>query len=142
MCPVLILTSCFNLLSAYERFDQLARSLQNGTHPEAPEDKLVPALDDLDYEVQTMIDGFAMRMSVFVRDGERWLAGLQPITGSGEEDETDPKEADEPKVSILPISPESPEKEFRPEDVIIGKSPEQVEKMGQQAQRVLERTEL
>lgn len=145
MYPILILVWSTKLFLAHERFDQLVRSLQNGTHPKAPEDKLVPVLNNLDYEIQTMIDGFAMRMSVIVRDGERWLAGLQPIAVSEEKDETDPKEAVEPvepKVSILPISSGKSERELRPEDVILGKSSEQVEKMGQQAQHVLERTEL
>lgn len=143
---VLVLLRILNCFSDYERFDQLARSLQNGTHPEAPEDRLIPALNDLDNEVQSMIGGFAMRMSVLVRNGERWLAGLQPLAEPDIEDEKAAEEAskdmDEPQVSILPISSEGSGKDLRPEDVIIGKLPEQIEKMGQQAQRVLEKTEL
>ncbi|XP_006462133.1 hypothetical protein AGABI2DRAFT_179014 [Agaricus bisporus var. bisporus H97] len=135
-----------DLMRNYERFDQLAHSLQNGTHPEAPEDRLIPALNDLDNEVQSMIGGFAMRMSVLVRNGERWLAGLQPLAEPDIEDEKAAEEAskdmNEPQVSILPISSEGSGKDLRPEDVIIGKLPEQIEKMGQQAQRVLEKTEL
>lgn len=89
-----------------------------------------------------MIGGFAVRMNTLVRDGDRWLAGLDPIPEPElEDDEEECEEEEEPQVSILPISPAHPEKDIRPEQIIMEKSPEQIEKMAQQAY-VDARTEL
>lgn len=123
---------------ASERFDQTIRSLANGTHPDAPEDKLVPVLNNLDREVQDMVAGFAVRMTGLVRDGDRLLNDSnEPVPEQdSEEDEEECEEEEEeedPQVSILPISPEPAVEQVDPANVVIGKSAEQIEKMANQA---------
>ncbi|KXN87676.1 hypothetical protein AN958_08313 [Leucoagaricus sp. SymC.cos] len=127
-----------DLMRTYERFEQTARSLQNGTHTSAPEDKLIPLLNNLDREVQDMIKGFAIRMTGLVREGDRWLSSAHEpeprVEDEDEEDEYEGDEAeDEPQVSILPISPQPSTEKVDPANVVIGKNAEQIEKMAQQA---------
>ena len=125
-------------LPVYERFGQTVHALQNGTHADAPEDKLVPVLNQLDHEVQTMIAGFAMQMNSLVREGNRWLDGTLDFSSANAAEEEDYEcgenedAVEEPTVSILPVSP-NPNEQVDLANVVIGKSAEQVEKMGQQA---------
>jgi hypothetical protein len=123
---------------AYDRFDQTVRSLQNGTHPDAPTDNLIPILDNLDHEVQNMILGFTVKMDFIIREGDRLFnndAELMPEQEiepeDGEHDEE--CEEEEPQVSVLPISPEPSLEKVDPANVVIGKSAEQIEKMAHQA---------
>lgn len=128
-----------DLMRTYERFEQTARSLQNGTHTDAPEDNLIPVLNDLDREVQNMIAGFAVQMNSLVREGDRWLDSAFEASPESELEDEDEEceeyedDVEEPQVSILPISPEPSAEKVDPANVVIGKSAEQVEKMAQEA---------
>ncbi|KAF9448945.1 hypothetical protein P691DRAFT_775049 [Macrolepiota fuliginosa MF-IS2] len=123
-----------DLMRTFERFDQTARSLQNGTHTDAPEDQLIPVLNGLDSEVQDMIVGFALKMNSIVREGNRWLSGYESIYDPDPEADGDEcEEAEEPEVSILPISPAPVLEKVDPANVIIGKSAEQIEKVANEA---------
>ncbi|RDB15800.1 hypothetical protein Hypma_003644 [Hypsizygus marmoreus] len=102
-------------LVASENFTALASFLQSGdrTHlkapSEAPEpvaDPLVHALDELEREVNEVVEGFAVVLNgVRRRAAEvfRVKPDASDAEGSGKE-----KEDEEPRVSILPISPTTP----------------------------------
>jgi len=123
----------------YERFGQTVHALQNGTHVDAPEDELVPTLDQLDREVQSMMTGFAMKMNSLVREGDRWLDSALDVFPANEAEEDDEESgeyedvAKEPSVSILPVIPNPSSERVDPANLMIGKSAEQIEKMARQA---------
>jgi len=110
-------------------------ALQNGTHVDAPEDELVPILNKLDREVQSMITGFAMQMNSLVREGDRWLDSALDVPSASEASEDDEEcgEYEEPSVSIPPVLPNPSSEQVDPANLMIGKSAEQVEKMVRQA---------
>lgn len=49
-------------MAGSERFSDIARSLQNGTHDASPEDPMLPALEDLRSEVQDIVNAFQARL--------------------------------------------------------------------------------
>ncbi|KAL4266044.1 hypothetical protein AB1N83_004460 [Pleurotus pulmonarius] len=51
-----------DLVRRSERFSDIARSLQNGTHDASPEDPMLPALEDLRSEVQDIVNAFQARL--------------------------------------------------------------------------------
>jgi len=114
-------------------------ALQNGTHVDAPEDELVPILNKLDREVQSMITGFAMQMNSLVREGDRWLDSALDVPSASEAEEGDEEcgeyedVTEEPSVSILHVLPNPSSEQVDPANLMIGKSAEQVEKMARQA---------
>jgi len=114
-------------------------ALQNGTHVDAPEDELVPILNNLDREVQSMITGFAMQMNSLVREGDRWLDSALDVSFASEAEEDDEEcgeyedAAEEPSVSVLPVLPNPSSEQVDSANLMIGKSAEQVEKMARRA---------
>ncbi|KAG9223905.1 hypothetical protein CCMSSC00406_0004479 [Pleurotus cornucopiae] len=58
------LSSCgrYFQMAGSERFSDIARSLQNGTHDASPEDPMLPALEDLRSEVQDIVNAFQARL--------------------------------------------------------------------------------
>ncbi|KAJ3571040.1 hypothetical protein NP233_g4014 [Leucocoprinus birnbaumii] len=125
-----------DLMRVAERFDETARTLQNGTHTETPADNLIPLLNTLDREVQNMIAGFAMQMNYLTRDGDRWLKEASEIQELEEDEEECEEylddEEEEPEVSILPIAPEPTTEHVDPANIVIGKSKEQVAQAAEQ----------
>lgn len=89
---------------------------RNGTHAEAMDNPLLPALKELRVEVDDIITGFGSRLRRIQRDGER--AFSEP---NHDQDSPGSKSAEDPTASILPIANE----ESIPQ-VTVGKSPEQV----------------
>lgn len=79
-----------------------------------------------------------MQMNSLVREGNRWLDGTLDFSSANAAEEEDYEcgenedAVEEPTVSILPVSP-NPNEQVDLANVVIGKSAEQVEKMGQQA---------
>jgi hypothetical protein len=78
---------------------QHALSVQNGSHPSPPINPVLPAIEDLQNEVQDVVVGFETRLRRIKRTGERAF-------GSAPESEArdDP---DDETVSVLPIEDES-----------------------------------
>lgn len=106
-----------------DNFTALATSIQDGSHPSPPINPVLPALEDLQNEVQDVVVGFETRLRRIKRNGQRAF-GAAP-------DDTDTSDvASDETVSILPIqddghkvsmgeSPAAPA-------VVIGRSKEEV----------------
>ena len=121
----------FYFLSAFEDFEQKAHAIQNGTsvEPPSPPNPVIPVINDLLEETQTVILGFNFALgnvrnripelfSIYVSVPER-----DDGAGTGEEED---------KVRIQPINPDvegenGKEEDFDASKVIIGKSKEQIE---------------
>ncbi|KAF7796835.1 hypothetical protein EIP86_008019 [Pleurotus ostreatoroseus] len=76
-----------------DNFTAHAQSIQDGTHPSPPINPVLPALEDLQNEVQDVIVGFETRLRRIKRNGERAF-GAALDDNDAPSDET---------VSILPI---------------------------------------
>ncbi|THH27750.1 hypothetical protein EUX98_g6442 [Antrodiella citrinella] len=119
-----------DLVRASEQFTELATSIQNGSHPSPPINPVLPALADLQAEVQDVVVGFETRLRRVKRNGDRAFGAIP-----GDEDVNDGEESDTPAdetVSILPIEQDE-KKEPVPaqspldvHQVIIGRSKEEV----------------
>jgi hypothetical protein len=108
----------FNSQGSEEFVDQ-AYAIQNGSHPSPPINPVIPAMRELQSELEDIAVGFDSRLRRIKRSGERAFTGA-PV----DEDEV-PSEAE---FSILPVPEETavnkPEGEIPP--VILGRSKEQV----------------
>ncbi|KAI0796226.1 hypothetical protein C8Q75DRAFT_711370, partial [Abortiporus biennis] len=113
-----------DLMTRSDNFTALAFTIQNGTHPSAPSNPVLPALEDLQAEVQDVVVGFETRLRRIKRNGERSFGGSQDSKAEDiNSDET---------VSILPIEdekhkgPEEGESRADIPPVVIGKSKQEV----------------
>ncbi|KAH8104058.1 hypothetical protein BXZ70DRAFT_1005608 [Cristinia sonorae] len=118
-----------DLARASENFTQLAMSIQNGSHPSSPINSVLPALEDLQAEVQDVVVGFETRLRRVKRNGDRAFGIVQGSEDTSDEGSETPADA---TVSILPI--ERDEKKAAVDDqsppditqFIIGRSKEEV----------------
>ncbi|KAF8880194.1 hypothetical protein BD779DRAFT_1549903 [Infundibulicybe gibba] len=97
-----------DLMRTYEKFDGQIRSMQNGTHPSPPADPLIPALDELERDMQDVIAGFQARVRTIRGEIESAFTARSvdedpSDTPEPADDVTTASDADEPRVSILPI---------------------------------------
>jgi hypothetical protein len=121
----------FFLFSAFENFEQKAHAIQNGTSidPPSPRNPVIPVINDLLEEVQTIILGFNFALGN-VRNHIPELFSIHesvPVPDNGADGEED-------EVRIQPIEPDvdgengkENEKRFDASKVVIGKSKEQIE---------------
>ncbi|KAH9943820.1 hypothetical protein B0H21DRAFT_747720 [Amylocystis lapponica] len=113
-----------DLIRASESFTAVAQSIQNGSHPSPPTNPVLPAITDLQSEVQDIVVGFETRLRRVKRNGERSFSG----DGHEAATELDDAPGDE-TVSILPIEDDSavrsPADLYVP-PVVIGRSKEEV----------------
>lgn len=80
-----VLTLCFPIICpGSDNFTARANSIQNGTHPSPPINPVIPALEDIQSEVQDIVVGFETRIRGIKRKGER---AFEPTHGG--EPETD-----------------------------------------------------
>lgn len=99
-------------------------TIQNGTHVSPPINPVLPALEDLQAEVQDVVVGFETRLRRIKRNGDRAFGAFEGSDDSEDESDT-PADA---TVSILPIEKE-PMTGQSPSDipqVVIGRSKEEV----------------
>ncbi|THU92963.1 hypothetical protein K435DRAFT_725740 [Dendrothele bispora CBS 962.96] len=128
-----------DLMREFRKFEQEIQLVQNGSHANPPIDPLIPALDNLQTELEDVISGFEHSIRVLGMKIREVLFGPEednePVIDVSEP--TQPEE--EEMFSILPIdpspsAPSSPDKEgteetteFDASQVILGKGKEQVE---------------
>ena len=121
-------------MSAFENFEQKAHAIQNGTsvEPPSPPNPVIPVMNALLEEVQTVIFGFNFAMG----NVRNKIPELFSIHGSvSERDDGAGAGGEKDKVRIQPIDPdvdgengkEKNEEGFDASKVIIGKSKEQIE---------------
>jgi len=85
-----------DLTRAGNNFAELAKSIQNGTHPSPPINPVVDVLEELEDEVETIVDSFETRLGRLKLDGKHTLTeqvNNAHVTAS----------SSEPELSILPI---------------------------------------
>ncbi|PSR82591.1 hypothetical protein PHLCEN_2v6024 [Hermanssonia centrifuga] len=99
-----------------ENFAAQALSIHNGTHPSPPINPVIPALEDLQNEVQDVVVGFETRLRRIKRNGERAF-GAAPEADSEADDHELHESASDETVSILPIEDD------KHKDVEDGESP-------------------
>lgn len=109
-----------DLLRTSDNFTAYANAIQDGTHASAVPNPVLPAIADLQSEVQDIVVGFGTRLRRLRRTGERALTQGFSDPGSPATDDT---------VSILPIDDSS--KVESPADVdvppvVIGRSKQEV----------------
>jgi len=89
------------LVGRSDKFLDQANSIQNGSHPSPPVNPILPALADLQSEIQDIVVGFETRLRRIKRSGERAFGA------GGSEGEEDTDDQLEPEVSILPVPGDS-----------------------------------
>ncbi|KAI0653160.1 hypothetical protein C8Q70DRAFT_1038131 [Cubamyces menziesii] len=110
-----------------ENFTAHVHSVQDGTHPSPPINPVLPAIADLQNEVEDVVAGFQTRLRRINRNGARAFGTPEEAS-----DEAEPVSGDE-TVSILPIEESAlPEHTQSPADVnvppvVIGRGKEEVE---------------
>ncbi|KAI0369129.1 hypothetical protein BV20DRAFT_1053422 [Pilatotrama ljubarskyi] len=110
-----------------DNFTAHVQSVQDGTHPSPPINPVLPAIADLQNEVEDVVAGFQTRLRRINRNGARAFGTPEEAS-----DEEPPATGDE-TVSILPIEESAlPEHTQSPADVnvppvVIGRGKEEVE---------------
>ncbi|CDO69647.1 hypothetical protein BN946_scf184851.g35 [Trametes cinnabarina] len=113
-----------------ENFTAHVQSIQDGSHPSPPINPVLPAIADLQNEVEDVVAGFQTRLRRINRNGARSFG--TPDEDPEDAGETEPVSGDG-TVSILPIEESAlPEHTQSPADVdvppvVIGRSKEEVE---------------
>jgi hypothetical protein len=122
-----------DLMRAFENFEQKAHAIQNGTsiEPPSPPNPVIPVINDLLEEVQTVILGFNFALGN-VRNTIPELFSIHESVP--ERDDGAGASGEEDEVRIQPIDPDldgengkENEKGFDTSKVIIGKSKEEIE---------------
>ncbi|KAI0064067.1 hypothetical protein BV25DRAFT_336449 [Artomyces pyxidatus] len=131
-----------DLVRTSTNFTELAQSIQNGSHPSPPINPILPALEELQNEVQDIIMGFETRLRRIRRSGDRAFGVAVPDGGEEEEEATEGSaEAPTPEVSILPIPGDQPEPEapvLEEPSPIIGRGKAEVEEALARADSAIE----
>ncbi|TCD71787.1 hypothetical protein EIP91_003130 [Steccherinum ochraceum] len=119
-----------DLVRSADKFLELAMTIQDGSHSSPPINPVLPALADLQAEVQDVVVGFETRLRRVKRNGDRAFGAEDGSNENLDDEETDAP-ADE-TVSILPIEQDEkkdPASGQSPPDipqVVIGRSKEEV----------------
>ncbi|KAI0358010.1 hypothetical protein OH77DRAFT_1421272 [Trametes cingulata] len=110
-----------------DNFTAHVQSVQDGTHPSPPINPVLPAIQEIQNEVEDVVAGFQTRLRRINRNGARAFGTPEEAS-----DEESPETGDE-TVSILPIEESAlPEHTQSPADVevppvVIGRGKEEVE---------------
>ncbi|KAI0630587.1 hypothetical protein C8Q77DRAFT_1134116 [Trametes polyzona] len=111
-----------------ENFTQHVYSVQDGSHPSPPINPVIPAIQDLQNEVEDVVAGFQTRLRQINRNGARSFGTAEELA-----DDAEAPESGDETVSILPIEESAlPEHTQTPADVdvppvVIGRGKEEVE---------------
>ncbi|KAI0766674.1 hypothetical protein BD413DRAFT_480869, partial [Trametes elegans] len=110
-----------------ENFTALAHSVQDGSHPSPPINPVLPAIADLQNEVEDVVAGFQTRLRRINRNGARAFDAPEEDAAA---DAAEAPVAEDDTLSILPI--EEPEQTASPADVhvppvVIGRGKAEVE---------------
>ncbi|KAF7309451.1 hypothetical protein MIND_00315900 [Mycena indigotica] len=113
-----------------EKFQAEASEIQAGTHAHPPSDPFIKKYGEIETYMGAVVSGIIDRVTVLRGEGETAIAkaALPPKASAPVPEPEQP----EPEVSILPIDDKTPpapttDQEFEADQVIIGKSAEQVE---------------
>ncbi|KAJ3555490.1 hypothetical protein NM688_g2548 [Phlebia brevispora] len=87
-----------------DNFIAQAQAIQDGTHPSPPVNPVLPAIEDLQNEVQDVTVGFETRLRRIKRKGERAFGATSDDNGEVDAPDAPPDET----VSILPIETDTP----------------------------------
>jgi hypothetical protein len=91
------------LLSESNNFTDLAKSIQNGSHPSPPIDPVPNAMHELELELSDVITGFETRFRRIKRNGFKALDSFPEETIDKEEAEQGTESPQSPEVLVVPL---------------------------------------